>query len=667
MFVACIKCLQLIVFWLQVVVNGFFFFVAGARASLHPFLSFFFRYLGFTATQTGILIGLKTFLSVISTPVWTSCAIRTDKKRTVMMMSVFILMVSSLFMSVVPSKNKESEEFCLPKSTSSNEDNAKYGNTTEAFPHTVAQLDGLLTTPTFLHRNKTTVELASNLTSLSTSSKSAATTESRMTRKAPIAPEIETTPTVQNNYDENELFRQIFLQLGFTPDQINDMSPKLLEKLLQNIDDEYLATTEAINSLERQPKQLSDEHRQFLLDLGLTSTQIEQNFNDDEFFEALNDIKLNYRNKRNVITSSMDLFTSKLTEVNSKWLGMDNNALVIVVAIIVIGELFSCSVEAFADNLWFDFVDNLDMIEKYGSHRRWEFIGWIFTPILVTFFVDYTDCTLVFGAYHFNIHFYVFAGMMGIALIWGLFFPVYNSKKKVQRHVSTAKGFKVLCIDFRGFSFCTCVFLLGLATAVIDNFLMWQIQDLGGTEMILGGAVTIGAFTSLVMQMLLRWVVYKIGNTGAIMLSFICLTIRLIVYAYLQSTWAVLGVAFLQAFSHTLLLGVVENYTDFKVNPYVMDRSAKAVLRGLYVGVAYVLGSVVSGVMYDTVGLRLVYQCLAVAVVSWSLIFVIIQRCKPHSKKVRYARLLQAEEDQVTDEFDSDDDDWLKSALKHEK
>ena len=185
--------------------------------------------------------------------------------------------------------------------------------------------------------------------------------------------------------------------------------------------------------------------------------------------------------------------------------------------------------------------------------------------------------------------------------------------------------------------------------------------------MILGGAVTIGAFTSLVMQMLLRWVVYKIGNTDAIMLSFICLTIRLIVYAYLQSTWAVLGVAFLQAFSHTLLLGVVENYTDFKVNPYVMDRSAKAVLRGLYVGVAYVLGSVVSGVMYDTVGLRLVYQCLAIAVVSWSLIFVIIQRCKPHSKKVRYARLLQAEEDQVTDEFDSDDDDWLKSALKHEK
>ena len=98
-----------------------------------------------------------------------------------------------------------------------------------------------------------------------------------------------------------------------------------------------------------------------------------------------------------------------------------------------------------------------------------------------------------------------------------------------------------------------------------------------------------------------------------------------------------------------------------------MDRSANTLLRGLYVGVAYTLGSVASGFLYDSIGLKMTYQCLAIAAVTWSLIFVLSQRFKPNNnKKVRYARLLQAEEDQVTDDFESDDD-WLQSALKHEK
>ena len=114
------------------------------------------------------------------------------------------------------------------------------------------------------------------------------------------------------------------------------------------------------------------------------------------------------------------------------------------------------------------------------------------------------------------------------------------------------------------------------------------------------------------------------------------------------------------------MLGALETYPDFKVNPYIMDRSAKSTLNCLHMGIAYAFGSVLSGFIYDNFDLQYFYLGAAIVSVVWCLVFVLVHKCARRSKKVRYARLLQAEEDQLTSDSE-DEDDWLQSALKHEK
>lgn len=660
----------------QCLVNVFHLCYSSASAALLPFLTLFFRQLGLSATQVGVIISVKSVLAVMFSALWTNCAISCEKRRSVLMTSVFSAMVVCLLMSVVPpSKDARTDPLCLESGVNSSLDmtNPSVSNTNETTSYEISSL-GSTTTAAIIPSAE--IELSSTMSTTklpqvtnnvptTVSSKSTHLLSSQMLTTTTKRPSRKTTPksapTTAIGRKKTKSFTKISVMPTTSPrmvqrstdrnnnpwDMLSDSDKKLFQK--------FGLTEEKINSL-------NEEKLQELLNKIIEQLEEEQSHNGQS----------ENREKRDILSSSLQSLNNRLSELQGSLSTSTNTVFMLVLCIIIIGEVFSSCTLKLADRIWFDFLDGLDLVEKYGSHHAWCTLGYVLIPMCVTAAVDHTACVLSHHIKHFNIHFYTYSALMGVTFIWAFLYPMLDANKKITRSTKVVKGLKVLFADAHTFSYLFSVLLLGVLTVSIDNFLFWKVQDLGGREMVMGGAVTIGAFVEFFVIVLMKQFIKKITNAGAVVLAFLLMTLRLVSFSFMWTPYLVLPLAVLHPFTHTLILGSVENYPDFKVNPFIMDRSARSVLNGIYLAIGYAGGSALSGFLYDSLDsedskLRTVYQGGAIMAAVWCGLFALIHRCFKHKPRVRYTRLLQAEADQFTDDEESVDGDWLETALKLEK
>ena len=371
------------------------------------------------------------------------------------------------------------------------------------------------------------------------------------------------------------------------------------------------------------------------------------------------------RARRSVLESvntGLSQFHIHLTE-----LGI-NSPFFIVLALIIAAELLSVPIDRFTDKMWFDFLDGVDDLERYGQYGLWSLASFVVFPVVVTALVDHTPCVLPHGIHHFMIHFYMFAALIGVAFVCAHSYPIQtvSSLKSIFRKNRFVKGCRILFADVHCFTFAFSVFLSGALFAAVDNFLFWHVQDLGGAEVVMGSAVSLSAAAEYAMYMTMSWFLARLGHVAAVSLSFLVLSIRLLAYSFVWSPWMVMPLAPLQAFTHALLWGAVCSYPDFKLSPTIIDRSAHWVLSGCHYGVGVAAGSVLSGYLYDRFGIARVFQGAAAIAFLWVLIFSLVQRCVRKVEVVRYERLLQADDDKNEECLPWETDDWLESAMKDE-
>ena len=582
-------------------------------------------------------------------------------------------------MSLMPSDNLGSPEFCLPVKTADNtSDNSP---TTIPFDYDVTEKSYKYQDQSLLQSGDDSDEIL-DATPFAPNFDEDSTQEDIVVAKTtfhPTAlPVVTVAASTQEGFEtlEGELLQRL-QALGIDLHDLENMNSQELADLISNLVEPIPDVTSQFPDVDGDEKkqEIQEDVRAMILSVHLNPDDFDL---DDPlvvksilhiFSENTDDDDTDTRRRRrDVITSSMTQLTSRLAELNTEYLHADNSLMFYVVLLMIIVErLFSLDIDLFIDDLWYNFLDSFDLVEKYGTHMRWHIIGYVLAPVLVTTLVDSTPCLLLDRFHHFVIHFYVYIFFIFIALLLLPLLPIVKTRKSpAVRQLSVLKGLRVICADCNAFALCVCVFILGFASAIVNNFLLWQVQDVGGSEFIFGCSIGIGAFVALVVNLLTRWIIYKISISGAVALAMLSLFIRLLVYALMTSAWPVLAVAGFQAFSDTLLLGVVENYPDFRLNPHTMDRNAKRAFYVFYTGLAYSIGSIASGFAYDTVGLSLLYLSVGCVAAFWLLVFCLVMWCKPRSsKRARYVRLLQ--EDAGDDTDDSESDDWLQAALKHDK
>lgn len=87
--------------------SAFYFFYYGGKSCLFPFMSLFFKQMGLSASQTGLVFGLKSLLWYCASPVWMAVALRVRKTKTILCYSIFIVIGSNLALTLLPPGDPE--------------------------------------------------------------------------------------------------------------------------------------------------------------------------------------------------------------------------------------------------------------------------------------------------------------------------------------------------------------------------------------------------------------------------------------------------------------------------------------------------------------------------------------------------------------------------------
>jgi len=116
--------------------------------------------------------------------------------------------------------------------------------------------------------------------------------------------------------------------------------------------------------------------------------------------------------------------------------------------IVLIGELFSCSVETLSDNSLYDLLEELDCINRYGRHNSFSNFGSCLTGFLTALVVYHLPCQLGNYTFSLNVHFYAYVSFIGVCLIFVPCYPVYQnlSVNKSLKGMSPLACF-LCCID----------------------------------------------------------------------------------------------------------------------------------------------------------------------------------------------------------------------------
>nr|XP_009671947.1 PREDICTED: major facilitator superfamily domain-containing protein 6-like [Struthio camelus australis] len=333
-----------------------------------------------------------------------------------------------------------------------------------------------------------------------------------------------------------------------------------------------------------------------------------------------------------------------------------------VLGTVVLWELLASPLEWTVDESLYEYLDLVDATDGYGKLWVWSCLGASVGACSVAIFVDQLNCFLSSNISRLAVHFYGYALLMTLSLLASVFLPVHIPKK-TKRMNKTAKALNLIGSDGRAILSAMTVFLTGVAGSAVHNFLFWQMQDQGSSEMYMGLAVAVALIAELLLCFFKSKLLRTLSSSGVVALSLSCLAAQLLYYSFLWNAWSVLLIQVLSAFSNGALWWAV-NVTVNDIATPGTERSLRALLRGLSHGGGASLGSFAGGFVAANFGLAGLYRACCVCLVLWLCVFLIVQSKLPRQKKINYSRLLAADSSDVSDSDEEKERDWLVKAMK---
>ncbi|NWR38599.1 MF6LA protein, partial [Tachuris rubrigastra] len=135
--------------------------------------------------------------------------------------------------------------------------------------------------------------------------------------------------------------------------------------------------------------------------------------------------------------------------------------------------------------------------DRYGRLWMWSSLGAAAGACGVAILVDQLNCFLSGSISRLAVHFYGHAILVTLSLLLSAFVPVHISRK-TDRGFSAALA--LLWGDGRALLRAGTAFLTGAAGSAGHNFLFWQMQDQGSSELLMGLSVAVGLFAELLLS-----------------------------------------------------------------------------------------------------------------------------------------------------------------------
>ncbi|XP_020386982.2 major facilitator superfamily domain-containing protein 6-like [Rhincodon typus] len=621
------------------------FLHSAAAACVVPFLTIYFRQLGLTAQFVGIIMGAKYFIFMLCTPFWSYCAGRHNKRRVLILGSLLSSVGAGLLFTLIPPIDKEIEyKFCNRSIYAKNGWNQNTRPEVKdhisdikmnKFAHTILPtvVNGALTS----HPSSTLqAEIEENLPGLTT-------VEASITNRI--------NPLKQPH--KTELSNITYLYVS-TPE--NRGSTQTGDDNRQSKLNQFLQMKESghVRTQGESAKHLSfkEDHKEKNSTLDVYSSSVNSGImKRDVALETGSEDRLE---KQHINTEPDHSF---------KILDNQHQTLVLILLAVALWEVLASALEWVADDGLYDYLDFVDSVDRYGKQWIWGYLGTAGAAFSIGILVDRLHCFINAYTSRIAVHFYGYAVLITLTLVVGVFYPIHTAKKNDMIN-RTVKGLHLLGGDGRAMLYVITVFITGAIRSTINNFLFWQMQNNGSSEAFMGIAVAIGFIAEVLLYLFKDKMLKILSFSGSVAFGLVCLTAQLLYYSFLWSSWAVLPIQILNAFSNGALWWAVWGQVNDLATPGI-ERTLHKIYHVLSFGLSASIGSVCSGFIVNSFGIERLYQaCSAIAMV-WLVVFLIAQSKIPRQKRVNYSQLL-ADTSDMSDSDDEQGKDWLITALKND-
>ncbi|KAL4228571.1 hypothetical protein ACF0H5_011621 [Mactra antiquata] len=303
-----------------------------------------------------------------------------------------------------------------------------------------------------------------------------------------------------------------------------------------------------------------------------------------------------------------------------------------VMILVVLGEVVQSPCGALADSGCIETLGNKDM-HKYGHQRAWGSLGLGTMSLIVGGIISTMRHVSVVCGIHvtfsnYHVAFFFFAGNMFCCTVTTFFFKF---QKQVDDHAGSKPKPNPLIV-FRMFttvhyaSWLFCMFFTGICNGVIWGFLFWHLENIGGTQLVLGVANGICLFSEMVMFLFVFRILEKTGCLLFMAFGLLGYTVRFIVFAVIDNAWIVLPFEILQGFTFAGIWSVYTKYLCSNV-PSEYLGTLQGFLHGVYWGLGSGTGHMAGGILVETFGARVTFWIFAIGSFINLCIFLIIQKC----------------------------------------
>uniref|UniRef100_A0A4X2K8F3 Major facilitator superfamily domain containing 6 like n=1 Tax=Vombatus ursinus TaxID=29139 RepID=A0A4X2K8F3_VOMUR len=328
--------------------------------------------------------------------------------------------------------------------------------------------------------------------------------------------------------------------------------------------------------------------------------------------------------------------------------------------VVLFWELLSAPLGPAAADSLYEYLDFVDATDCYRGLWVWRLLGMSVGVCTVPVLVGRLDCFLTGDTPRAVVHFYVYTFLSILALPVSFAIPIPNSKRRESGH-KAIKTLNLIGSDCLLVLLAVTVFLTGAAVANIENFLFWQMQDHGSSELIMGFSVTLSLVGEILLHPFKAEMLKNLSSLGTLGLGLGSLSGQLLYYSLLWNWWAIFPAQVFGALSNGALWWAVDALVEDLVIPGT-ERSLSVMLRGLFYGNGASLGSFVGGFVVLRYSLAVLYKTYCVVLSLWLVLFMTVQSKLPQQRKISYSKVLT----DVSDSEEGADGDWLIKAMRDE-
>ncbi|GFY64309.1 major facilitator superfamily domain-containing protein 6 [Trichonephila inaurata madagascariensis] len=257
-------------------------------------------------------------------------------------------------------------------------------------------------------------------------------------------------------------------------------------------------------------------------------------------------------------------------------------------------------------------------MELYGRQRMWGTIGWGLFSLLAGYLNHLgtlaTNITSYWPGFYMSVVFYT----MDIGAIWKI--PM----KHVKSERNIAKDVGKLLLKPKIVLFILQVTCLGLVRGVFLTYLLWFLESLGASQLLLGSITAIQSFLGEVIFMFIAaWIIRKIGHLNVFALSFVAHGARFFAYAFLKEPLWGLLIEVLQGPAYGSFFAALTSYVRL-VAPTGAEATVQGIALAALEGVGMSLGNVLGGYWVHNLGVRVTFFWSGVLCMIFGMISCII-------------------------------------------